>query len=86
MSRVTILYFAGLREALGVGREEIDLPSGVSTAAELRTWLAGRGPAWAEAFAARRPVRIALDKVMVEPDAPLAGRHEIAFFPPVTGG
>lgn len=84
--RVTVLFFAGLREALGTAREVIDLPPGVDTPRALRTWLCGRGGRWATAFADGRNVRAAVDQTMAPPDAPLRDGAEVAFFPPVTGG
>ncbi len=83
---ITILYFAGLREALGTGSETLELPPGVGTAAQLRAWLRLRGGAWAEALAENRSIRVAVDRAMAAPDAPLRAGAEIAFFPPVTGG
>ncbi|HMN66028.1 MAG: molybdopterin converting factor subunit 1 [Burkholderiaceae bacterium] len=83
---VTILYFAGLREALGTGRETVDLPAGVATAAQLRAWLRSRGGAWAEALAEGRAIRIAIDQAMARADTPVRQGAEVAFFPPVTGG
>ncbi len=83
---VRILYFAGLREALGMARETVDLPAGVATAAQLRAWLRARGGAWAEVLAEGRAIRVAIDQAMARPDTPLAASAEVAFFPPVTGG
>lgn len=83
---ITILYFAGLREALGTGRETVDLPPGVGTAAQLRAWLRERGGPWAETLAEGRAIRIAVDQAMARPDTPLHAGAEVAFFPPVTGG
>jgi molybdopterin synthase sulfur carrier subunit len=31
-------------------------------------------------------IRAAIDRTHVQPDAPIAAAHEIAFFPPMTGG
>ena len=31
-------------------------------------------------------IRVALDQEHAQPDSPVAGAREIAFFPPVTGG
>ncbi|GAA4335795.1 molybdopterin converting factor subunit 1 [Pigmentiphaga soli] len=81
-----LLFFASLREALGSARESVVAPEWVRTVGELRQWLAARGGAWAEALAADRVVRAAVDQVMVKPDAPLRDGAEVAFFPPVTGG
>ncbi len=83
---ITILYFAGLREALGTHRETIDLPAGVRTAAQLRAWLRSRGGAWAEMLAEGRAIRVSIDQAMARPDTPVGSGAEVAFFPPVTGG
>lgn len=83
---ITILYFAALREALGTGRETIELPAGVANAGQLRDWLRERGAAWNEALAENRSIRIAVDQAMARADTPLRAGAEVAFFPPVTGG
>ena len=83
---ITILYFAALREALGTGRETVELPEGVDSAGQLRNWLRERGGAWAEALAENRSIRIAVDQAMARADTPLRAGAEVAFFPPVTGG
>jgi sulfur-carrier protein len=84
--KVTVLYFAALRESLGRDRERLDLPEGVATAGALREWLRERGGAWSEQLDGRRAVRIAIDQSMARPEAPLRDGAEVAFFPPVTGG
>jgi sulfur-carrier protein len=84
--RVSILYFASLREAVGVDRETCDLPAGVDTVARVRAWLRERGGPWAVALAEGRNVRAAVDQVMARGEVPLADGAELAFFPPVTGG
>ena len=83
---VKIRYFAWVRERVGRAEEEIDVPAGVTTVADLAGWLAARGPEYAHAFEKRDIVRCALDQVHVKPTAPIGGAREIAFFPPVTGG
>jgi molybdopterin synthase sulfur carrier subunit len=50
------------------------------------SWLRTRGPQFDEAFARPQVIRTAINKVHVKPAARIAGAHEIAFFPPVTGG
>lgn len=84
--RVTLLYFAGLREAVGTERESVDLPAGVDTPAGIRAWLRGRGETWERALAEGRNVRAAVDRAMARPDTPVVEGAEVAFFPPVTGG
>lgn len=86
MAALTILYFASVREAIGVSEERIALPEGVTTPAALCTWLAARSPGHAAALGDRETLRCAVNQHMVGLDSPLAGATEIAFFPPVTGG
>ena len=80
------LYFAWVRERVGKGEEDLDLPADVRTIAELVAWLSARGDNYAHAFEKPKAVRAALDKVHARPDAALAGAREVAFFPPMTGG
>ena len=82
---VKILFFAGLREALGTGSESLALPPGVSTAGALRDLLAARGDPWA-ALATTKNLRVAVNQQMVGLDAAVKSGDEVAFFPPVTGG
>ena len=84
--KVTVLFFASLREQLGQPRADVDLPASVNTVGGLRDHLRARGGAWANAFASNRPVRAAVNQDMVQPGAAIKAGDEIAFFPPVTGG
>ena len=81
---VRILYFARVRETVGLAEESVDLPAGVADVAGLIVWLTTRGGAWAETFA--RPYRVAVNQTMATPDTVLADGDEVAVFPPVTGG
>jgi sulfur-carrier protein len=81
-----ILYFAWVRERIGLGEEEVDPPAEVDTVGALMAWLAGRGEEYAHAFENPKVVRAAIDRMHVKPTAPIAGAREIAFFPPMTGG
>jgi molybdopterin synthase sulfur carrier subunit len=83
---VTILYFARLRETLGVASEQVVLPEDVKSLAALQSWLARRGSSWAQALGESKNVRAAVNQDMVGRDASIADGDEIAFFPPVTGG
>jgi sulfur-carrier protein len=84
--KVRVLYFAGIREKLGRDAEELVLPAGVATVAELRVHLRGRGEAWEEALAEGKLLRAAVNQDMAEPSAAISHGDEVAFFPPVTGG
>jgi molybdopterin synthase sulfur carrier subunit len=83
---LTIVYFAWVREHMGVADEVIDLPADVGDVGALVAWLGERDGRGAVAFAEPQRIRAAIDGVMMGPDAPLAGAREVALFPPVTGG
>jgi sulfur-carrier protein len=83
---LTILYFAWLRERVGTSEEQLALPAGVATVADLISWLSDRGPGHASAFANRRAVRCAVNQEFADPASPVGPGDEVAFFPPVTGG
>ncbi|WP_230480501.1 molybdopterin converting factor subunit 1 [Sphingomonas sp. Leaf21] len=83
---MTILYFAWVRERIGLAEEAPRLPDGVTSVAELIAWLAARGGGYAEAFAEPERLRAAVDQNFVGLDASVIGAREVAIFPPVTGG
>ncbi len=81
---IEVLYFAWLRERIGVPREKVATTA--ATVADLVAELAAREDRYALAFSDLRAVRVALDQRLAGFDAPLAGVREVAFFPPMTGG
>ena len=83
---LNISYFAWVRERMGIADEAVEIPAGVTDLAALLAWLAARDARGAVAFAEPHRIRAAIDGVMMGPDAPLTGAHEVALFPPVTGG
>ena len=83
---VKLLYFAWVREATGIGEEEVTLPEDVATVSDVMAWLKTRGPGYESAFSRAGVIRAAIDQTHAGHDAPIAGASEIAFFPPVTGG
>jgi len=82
--KVTVKYFAGIREAIGLGSELRETQA--TTLAALRDELIGQGGAYADSLARGKAVRLALNQVMVDEAASLPEAAEVAFFPPVTGG
>lgn len=84
--KVTLRYFASLRESLGMEQEAIELPISIRSIDDLRGHLRSRGGIWADALADGKVVRCALNHHMVNPSTELVDGAEIAFFPPVTGG
>jgi len=81
---VTVLYFAWLRERIGVPREVVE--SGAPTVAALIDELRAREERYALAFSDLASVRVAVDQELSDFDARLDGVREVAFFPPMTGG
>ena len=81
-----IVYFAWVRERIGKAEEEVELPAGVATVADLMAWLSGRGEEYAHAFENPKVIRAALDRSHARAATAIAGAREIAFFPPMTGG
>jgi molybdopterin synthase sulfur carrier subunit len=81
--KLRLRYFASLREQLGKPHE--DFTTDAQTVGELRDQLLAQGGAYL-CLARGKAVRMALNQVMVEEDAPITDNAELAFFPPVTGG
>ena len=82
--KLTVKYFASIREALGRGSETVD--TAAASLAALRDELVARGGAYAQSLARGKAVRVALNQVMSDESAALSEGCEVAFFPPVTGG
>jgi len=80
---VRVLYFAGLREALGLDEETLALPPEVTTVGALAGHLAARHAAYA---ARRGHVRIARNEAFATDDEAVADGDVIALIPPVAGG
>jgi molybdopterin synthase sulfur carrier subunit len=82
--KLTVRYFASIREAIGQGSEQLE--TSATSLAALRDELIARGGAHADSLARGKSVRMALNQVMCAESAALSEGCEVAFFPPVTGG
>lgn len=82
--KVTVKYFASIREVVGVGSELRETQA--ASLGALRDELIALGGAHAESLARGKAVRLALNQVMCDESAVLDEAAEVAFFPPVTGG
>ena len=82
---MTLLYFAWVREKVGISQESVTPPDTVRTVDELITWLASRSAKHADAFSDRKLVKVAVDQAHANARADIQGAKEVAFFPPVTG-
>ncbi len=81
-----ILYFAGLRDAIGTNEEIVAPPPQVSTVRGLLEWLRARSPRHRNALDGATRLRMAVNLDYAGPDDPISAGDEVAFFPPVTGG
>lgn len=81
-----VLYFALLRERVGMAEETVSPPAEVRTVAELIAWLRDRSEQHEAALANSALVRVAVNQDYAQPGDPVRPGDEIAFFPPVTGG
>ena len=81
-----ILYFAWLRDQVGIAEEEVRPPAEVSDVAGLVDWLKGRGGNFSEALSDISAIRVAVNQEHVPFDHVIQAGDEVALFPPVTGG
>ncbi|PLS21939.1 molybdopterin converting factor subunit 1 [Neptunicoccus cionae] len=79
-----VVYFAWVRERIGVPRETVETQA--ATVNDLVAELRAREDRYDLAFSDVSAVRVALDQSLSDFDASLAGVREVAFFPPMTGG
>lgn len=83
---IEVLYFASLREALNVDKEQLEIPAEVSSIAQLKAYLSARGDIWLDSFSNNISLLVSINQQMATENSPIADGDEIAFFPPVTGG
>jgi molybdopterin synthase sulfur carrier subunit len=82
--KITVKYFASIREAIGQGSELRE--TSAANLSALRDELLATSPAHADSLARGKSVRVALNQVMSDESVLLSEGCEVAFFPPVTGG
>lgn len=83
---LSILYFASIREKLGLSAEQLELPEGVCTVSALvDVLIAQHGPVWDDVLN-KSSVLVAVNQTVAQPTSRIKDGDEIAFFPPVTGG
>lgn len=81
-----LLYFAWLKQKIGIDAEEVTLPDDVNDVAGVIAWLKTRGDKYATALKDDAVVRVAVNQTYAKPDTPVSDGDEVALFPPVTGG
>ena len=85
---IELLYFASLREALNMEKEQLELPANINTILDLKSHLSTRGDIWAETFGNNSSfsLLVSVNQQMADDLTSVNDGDEIAFFPPVTGG
>ena len=84
--KVNILYFAKLREAIGVEAETLEINEN-SKVLDLLNFLKDRDEKWSEYFNDKKNLlRVAINQKIVDVNHFISDGDEIAIFPPVTGG
>ncbi len=84
--KVTLLYFAWVREKIGKSSETVLLPDSLHSVSDLIEWLKQKDEGYALAFEQSDKIKVAIDQDYIDHDSALGSAKEIAFFPPVTGG
>ena len=80
-----VLFFGSLREQLGTGELNTDLPDDVDTVGQLLANLQSQGEEWKLALGSGN-VLFAVNQDMVDETMSISDSDEVALFPPVTGG
>jgi len=83
LRRITVLYFAAVRERLGRDRDELDLPPEIVDVRGLSSWLEGQHPALRGALA---QCRFAVGEEFRSPSHAIEAGDVVAVIPPVSGG
>ena len=81
---IEVLYFAWVRERIGVPRESLSTEA--TTVMDLVQELRAKEERYALALSDLKSLRVAVDQELTDFDAPITGAKEVAFFPPMTGG
>lgn len=86
MINIKVLYFARLKEALGIGEEALELPGEIDSVSQLKQFLAQRGGPWQQLVCEEGNYLVSINQEFAIGDQTIQSGDEVAFFPPVTGG
>ncbi|EAR61491.1 molybdopterin converting factor subunit 1 [Neptuniibacter caesariensis] len=80
-----VVYFASLRERLGLAEETVQLDADISVSGLVDRLVEQHGETWKTVFNDSQ-VMVAINQEMSDQEAMVSDADEVAFFPPVTGG
>ena len=83
MKKVTILYFAALRDLVGAGEEQVVLAGGVETIEQLLGQVTELHVSLGERL---QSIRVAKNETFVDLAEPVNDGDVVALIPPVQGG
>lgn len=81
-----IIYFASLRQQIGVSDETVDPPTEIDRVDLLVDWLKSRSPAHRRGLEGCARLMVAINQDYADLRSAIRAGDEVAFFPPVTGG
>ena len=84
IATIHIVFFASIREAVGLGEMELDC-AGLTDVGSVLKQLVAVGGAFERALTTEH-LLVAVNQSMVELSHAVHAGDEVAFFPPVTGG
>jgi molybdopterin converting factor subunit 1 len=82
MNKITVLFFATLRDRAGTRSMQLDIPAGMNVQG-LKDHIAQTYPALAESM---KSVLITINREYAFDEAVIPDGVEVAMFPPVSGG
>ena len=82
---VNVIFFASIREDLGVSDVEVSVEGPATVAQLVQTLAVLHGAHWSELLS-RENILVAVNQAMVDHQHIIHCGDEVAFFPPVTGG
>ena len=82
--KLNVVYFAWVRERIGLPSEIVE--TSAQNVADLIEELRAREERYQLAFSDMCAVRVAINQELCDLDTSLVDAHEVAFFPPMTGG
>jgi len=80
-----VVYFASLRERLGLAEETVQLDADISVSGLVDRLVEQHGETWKTVFHDSQ-VMVAINQEMSDQETMVSDADEVAFFPPVTGG